>query len=253
MKYCTKCGTACEDVYAFCPSCGSELKEEAPAAEQTAKTAPVEVSANVAAANAAIASTLAGAAPAEEKAVVTEEVKPEVAAPVAAVAAATVAAAAPVAEATPVVESAPAEVAPVAEAAAVAAATPTYVYEADKIPEGGKGRGLAGVSFAFGLLSLLFFWVPGFNIVFFILSILGIIFANAARKHYNYGLAIAGKVLSIFALVFNIILILIFAAAIIFGFFYISSLTSYLAGLGSQATDIVKTAGDFLSSILLVK
>lgn len=282
MKYCTKCGCACEDEYTFCPDCGNKLTEKTvqtvaepiPTVEQNVQPAPCDVSADVAAANIAIASVLA--APAEEEKVA------EVAAEAAVVEATVEAASAEeekVAEATTeaAVEAAPVEAEKVAEVAAEAAvveaaaettpaeekvveaavveatATEEYVYEEPKIPEGGKGRGLAGVSFAFGLLSLLFFWVPGFNVVFFILSILGIIFANAAKKHYRYGIAIAGKVLSIFALVFNILLTLIFVLAIIFGFFYISSFSAYVAGLGNGAFNLIKTVGDFLGSIFLVK
>lgn len=249
MKYCTKCGTPCEDGFTFCPKCGNEMAsivEPAPV-EEPAATAPCEVSANVAAANAAIASVLAPKAPVEEpvEQPVQEETTCEVEQP---------------AEETTVVAT------EVVAAEVLAKETVSeeendepeddqtgYVFVEDKIPEGGKGRGLAGVAFAFGLMSLLFFWIPGVNIVMFILSILGIILSSAAMKHYKYGLAIAGKVLSIFALVFNLILVAIFAIAVISGFSYFKGVADTFTLYSTQATGLIDTVGKFLSDVFLVK
>ena len=67
-----------------------------------------------------------------------------------------------------------------------------------------------------GILSLVLFWVPYFNIVIFILSILGVVFGAKGMKDNatgsGHGLAVAGLVLSIIGLVFSGIGVLVCTA-----------------------------------------
>lgn len=83
---------------------------------------------------------------------------------------------------------------------------------------GGPGNGLAVAGFVCALVSLVMFWVPGFN---FIVWVLGIVFSGIGLSRANKqdaphrGLAIAGLVIALVPgtlLVFVIFLVVIAAA-----------------------------------------
>ncbi len=253
MKYCGNCGETCKDEYEFCPNCGAvipvivaEPVVEQPIEEVVAEPVveqPIEE----------VVAEPVVEQPKEEVVteLVVEQPKEEV-----------------VAE--PVVEQPIEEVAaePVVEQPKEEVAVVVAEKEADPknnniskkdekyfrpVPPEGKGKCTAGLSLGFGLISLLFFWIPGVNVVVFVLSIFGIIFGGAATRHYRYGAAIAGKTLSIFALIFNIILVGIFVAAVYTGNITFEGFLPVLEKYLTFTTSLIKEVGNFLASFLLVQ
>ncbi len=233
MKYCTKCGNPFEDVINFCPVCGAEMMKAAALAKNSAETkeevcenAPVEETKEC---------EQTKCEEVKEEAVC-EEVKEEAVCECA--------------------EETPEEV---AESDAVAETADDYdpndpnAYYLKPMPEYGKGKCTAGFSLALGLISLLFFWIPGVNVVMFVFSILGIIISSAALKNYRYGAALAGKALSIFALIFNIILVGIFAIAVATKYCTFEGFAAAWKLYSTQATGLIENVGKFLSSLLIAK
>ncbi len=228
MRYCSKCGTPVKEEFGFCPTCGNEMAPLAkPATEVLCENE----------------TDLENVAPATSETV--EEVKEEVCETKA-----------ETCETTTEVEAKETTCETSKEECKTEQEVPQtdpYATYYQPMPADGKGKCTAGVSLAFGLLSLLFFWVPGLNILMFVLSILGIILADAAMKHYKYGAAIAGKTFSIFALVFNLILVGIFVLGVVLGYCKFEGFAAVYQSASTQATSLINSVGKFLGSVFLVK
>lgn len=218
MRYCSKCGTPVKEEFGFCPTCGNEMAPLATPATEVVCDKETD---------------LENVAPAT-----TEPVKEETC---------------EAAKEVEVKETTCKTNNEECKAEQEAPAEDPYAVYYQPMPENGKGKCTAGVSLAFGIISLLFFWVPGLNILTFVLSILGIIISSAAMKHYKYGAAIAGKTFSIIALVFNLILVGLFALGVALAYCKFEGFAEGFQALSTHATSLIDGVGKFLGSVFLVK
>ena len=203
MKICAICGKESGDDYMFCPACGAKLEAVAEVAEAVEEAAPEVVE------------------EAAEEAAAVEEATPEAAEEVAEEA--TVEAVEEAAE--EVTEEAAPEAAEVVEEIVEEAVVPSMApvpeepcwkpveevkeevkpEETPKADHTIKGRIFGIIGFIVSLQAIVNCLIPVCNIAAVAESIVGIVFAGISKKNTQLGVARAGKILSIIALVFSVL------------------------------------------------
>ncbi len=234
MRYCSNCGSLNDTDAKFCAKCGKQLGVDI-VPEPEAKIEEVVAEA----ADEAPEVLETPAETAETAAESIEESAEEVADAVAEASEETVEAAEEVID-TPAAEETPccaAEVqpeiqpevqpeeqpeiqpVPVAEPVCEVTAAPDEpkLAKGQKYDRPVKGRAFGVIGFILGLDSLIWCWVPVYNLGSFICSIIALIFTGISRKNTSFKLARVGRVFSIIALIASIVSIILFTGLFIFG------------------------------------